>query len=135
MLQAVPRISENSLDSASQEAHAARASKVLIVLHEDNVAPRFDLALGLYIGELNPDNSIALEKTLVLPHSSAEDLCRLILTEKVDTLICGGIEQQYYDYLNWKQITVIDSVIGDYQWALQRLRDRLLMPGDIQPVS
>ena len=30
---------------------------------------------------------------------------------------------------------VIDSIIGDNQWALQRWRARLIKPGDIQPDS
>jgi hypothetical protein len=107
-------------------------NKILVVLHEDHVAPRFDLTLGLFIAEVSPLGGVVREKTLVLPQSSAEDLCRLILTEKITVLICGGIEQEYYDYLNWKQVQVVDSVIGEYQWALDRWLQNLLQPGDIQ---
>jgi hypothetical protein len=107
------------------------ATRILIVLYEDDVAPRFDLAMGLLIAEVSPKGEILDEKTLVLPQASAEDLCRLILTERISTLICGGIEQEYYDYLTWKQVQVVDSVIGPYQWALHKWIEHGLKPGDI----
>ncbi len=110
----------------------APPGKILIVLHEDDVAPRFDLALGLFIAEVDAHGATIQERTLVLPQSSAEALCRLILTEKITVLICGGIEQEYYDYLIWKHVHVLDSVIGEYQWALHRWRKGLLQTGDIQ---
>ncbi|SDB40666.1 hypothetical protein SAMN05660653_01956 [Desulfonatronum thiosulfatophilum] len=108
------------------------SGKILIVLHEDDVAPRFDLALGLFLAEVSADGAISNERTLVLPQSSAENLCRLLLTEKITVMICGGIEQEYYDYLTWKHIKIIDSVIGDYHWALRRFADSRLSSGDIQ---
>jgi len=115
----------SALDSTSSE-------KILVVLYEDDVHPRFDLAMGLYIAEFDQKKTLVHEKTLVLPHPSAEDLCRLALAEKITILICGGIEEEYFDYLTWKDVQVIDSVIGDYQWALQRWMASLLQSGDIQ---
>ena len=116
----------------STPSSITKPQKIMVVLHEDDVAPRFDLALGLFIAEFAPDGSKIMEKTLVLPHPSAEDLCRLILTEKITVLICGGIEQEYYDYLTWKDVRVVDSVIGDYQWAIRRCLETHLQSGDIQ---
>ncbi|HDQ39647.1 MAG TPA: dinitrogenase iron-molybdenum cofactor biosynthesis protein [Desulfonatronum sp.] len=107
------------------------SEKILVVLHEDDVAPRFDLAMGVYVALISNDGRVLEDKTLVMPKASAEDLCRLILTERITTLICGGIEQEYFDYLAWKQIRVIDSVIGNYEWAVQRLLGDRLRPGDI----
>jgi hypothetical protein len=117
-----PRPIQDSADSAS---------RVLIVLYEDDVAPRFDLAMGVLIAEVSSDGAILDQRTLVLPQASAEDLCRLILTEQISTLICGGIEQEYYDYLVWKHVAVIDSVIGPYEWALRKWLDHDLVPGEI----
>jgi predicted Fe-Mo cluster-binding NifX family protein len=107
--------------------------RILIVLYEDDVAPRFDLAMGVFIAETTGQGEIIDRKTLVLPQASAEDLCRLILTEQISTLICGGIEQEYYDYLTWKHIRVVDSVIGPFEWALERLLNGSLKFGDICP--
>jgi hypothetical protein len=101
------------------------------VLYEDDVAPRFDLAMGVLIAEVSQAGDILDQRTLVLPQASAEDLCRLILTEQISTLICGGIEQEYYDYLVWKHVSVIDSVIGPFEWALRKWLDQDLLPGEI----
>lgn len=106
--------------------------KILIVLHEDDVAPRFDLALGVSIATIATGGQVLEEKTLVMPQASAEDLCRLILTERVDVVVCGGIEQEYYDYLAWKHIMVLDSVIGAKEWAMRRHIQGRLHAGDIQ---
>ena len=93
--------------------------KILITIWREDVAPRFDLSSEALIVELNDDGSPARRKTLVLPTVSAEELCQLILTEGVDLVVCGGIEQEYYDFLNWKNISVVDSVIGPYELALE----------------
>jgi predicted Fe-Mo cluster-binding NifX family protein len=68
---------------------------------------------------------------VVLPRMSAEKLCLMILTKDVDTVICGGIEEEYYQYLIWKRITVYDSVIGSWQTAVELLLKDDLEPGAI----
>ena len=70
-------------------------------------------------------------KTLVLPHASVEELCHLILAEEVRTVVCGAIEEEYCQYLTWKKITVIDSVMGPWEKALERYTEGCLQPGDI----
>ena len=88
--------------------------RLLIPLLGLEVAPRFDLATEVWIGELDeatPDRIIS-STIIVLPQASAEDLCQLILKEEVDVVLCGGIEEEFYDYLQWKRIKVIDSVIA-----------------------
>jgi hypothetical protein len=67
-------------------------------------------------------------KTVVLPTVSPEDLCHLILTEGVTTVICGGIEEEYFQYLTWKKVKVIDSVIAPYEQALDFARAGKLEP-------
>jgi predicted Fe-Mo cluster-binding NifX family protein len=71
------------------------------------------------------------ERVLVLPKSSAEQLCQLILTEEVQTVICGGIEEEYYQYLTWKQVHILDSVIGDWHHVFQAFKEGRLKPADI----
>jgi hypothetical protein len=56
---------------------------------------------------------------MVLPQASAEKLCHMIITEDIQAVICGGIEEEYYDYLCWKRIDVMDSVIGRSAMALE----------------
>jgi len=93
--------------------------KVLVPIHGDEVAPRFDLSTEVWIGLVNNDGKISGEEILVLPHPSAEDMCQLVLNQDADVVICGGIEAQYFDYLQWKSITVFDSVIAGCQRAVE----------------
>ena len=77
-------------------------------------------------------------KTVVLPQASVEDLCHLVLSEEVTDLICGGIEEEYYQYLNWKKVRVFDSVMGPYEEALEEFRQGRLEPETIlgsQPIN
>ncbi len=107
------------------------STKILIPLHENDVAPRFDLATEVLIvtgvGKLGSKN----KRMVVLPRASADQLCHLIITEGIQTVICSGIEDDYYQYLTWKRIEVIDSVIGSNQSALKRFIEGTLKPGDI----
>jgi predicted Fe-Mo cluster-binding NifX family protein len=105
--------------------------KVLITLYESDVAPRFDMATEVLIATLGPDGSVVEEKNIVLPQASAEILCQLILGEGVDVVVCGGIEDEYYQYLTWKKIKVFDSVIASRQQVLRGSREGTLREGAV----
>lgn len=107
------------------------AEKILVPLFGDDIAPRFDLATEVLIVSGVSDRRESDEKIIVLPQASAEQLCHLILTESVTTVICGGIEEEYYRYLTWKKIQVLDSVIGPWRKALARFQLNNLQEGDI----
>jgi predicted Fe-Mo cluster-binding NifX family protein len=108
-------------------------SRILIPLYEEDVAPRFDLATEVLIVALDNDGLPKQERVLILPGPSAEQICHLVVTEAVDTVICGAIEAEYYDYLVWKRVQMIDNVIGSYRNALARCVQGCLQPGDIIP--
>ena len=105
--------------------------KVLIPLHEDHVAPRFDLVTDALVVAYGPAGEVLEERTVVLAHAAADELCKLILTENVKVVVCGGIEEEYYQYLSWKKVRVVDSVIGPARDALARLRDGSLRPAAV----
>ena len=105
--------------------------KVLITIWENNVAPRFDLAGEVLIASLGEDGSLDNTKAFVLAHPSTDELCTLILAEQIDTVICDGIEQEVLDYLTWKKIRVIDSVMGPWERVLDRFGSDKLEPGSI----
>jgi len=107
------------------------ADKVLITIRDEVVAPRFDLATEVLIATLGPDGEVLEKKTMVLPHASPEDLCHQILVEEVQTVICGGIEEEFLQYLTWKKRAVLDSVMGPWQRALDRYRQGDLQAGAI----
>jgi predicted Fe-Mo cluster-binding NifX family protein len=105
--------------------------KILITIWHDNIAPRFDLASEVLVATINERGAVENRRTLVLPSISAEDLCQLILSEGIDIVICGGIEKEFFQYLNWKKVKVLDSVIGPFEKALDRVRADELEQGAI----
>ncbi|MDA8137771.1 MAG: hypothetical protein M0036_03880 [Desulfobacteraceae bacterium] len=105
--------------------------RIIIPLHEEEVAPRFDLSTEVLTVECGDDGQILKEKILILPGPSAERLCHLALTEKAHLIICGGIDQEVFDYLIWKRVQVIDDVIGPGALVLQRYLKGHLKAGDI----
>ena len=105
--------------------------KILLTLSESDVAPRFDLTTEVLIASLREDGSGDKTRTVVLAHASAEDLCQLILNEGINVVVCGGIEEEYFDYLTWKKVRVLDSVMGPWERALDALRAGDLKPGTI----
>jgi len=109
----------------------APAMKVLIPLLEEAVAPRFDLATDVLLVRLDGRGEVAERKLLILPRASAERLCQLVIAEAVNIVICGGIEAEHFDYLTWKQVRVIDNVIGSAKEVLIRLGDNNLESGEI----
>lgn len=107
--------------------------RILIPLHENDVAPRFDLATDVLIATGSDITDSKEHKMVVLPRASADQICHLAITENVQVVICGGIEDTYYRYLIWKGIEVVDSVIGHSRSALKHYLDGKLKPGDILP--
>lgn len=115
--------------TAKHEIHPP--TKVLICLHGNEVSPRFDLTREVLIAVIDMDAVIREEKEVVLPQASVEMLCHMILTESIQIVICGGIEEEYYQYLKWKNVKVLDSVIGESRIVLQQLAIGRLKSGDI----
>ena len=105
--------------------------KLLITIWRDQVAPRFDLTSEVLVATLDSAGEVLQSKTVVLPTVSAEDLCHLILTEEISTVICGGIEEEYFQYLTWKKVKVVDSVIAPHDLALEFARAGKLEAGAI----
>ena len=103
----------------------------MITIWRDQVAPRFDLTSEVLIVTVDSTGEVLQTKTVVLPTVSAEDLCHMILTEGITMVICGGIEEEYFQYLTWKKVKVIDSVIAPYERALEFARIDGLEPGVI----
>lgn len=105
--------------------------KVLVPLFANEVAPRFDLATEVFIASVQENGDIEEGRNVVLPRPSSEQLSHLILTEGVQAVICGGIEEEYHQYLTWKKIAVIDSVMAPLDAALERFARGALSPGDV----
>ena len=107
------------------------AKKICIPLYRDEVHPRFDLALEAMFVSLDSEGKEAERKTVVFAHASADDLCDVILRENVSTLICGAVEEEYYHYLRWKRVDVLDCVAARAEEALRGYLAGVLRSGDI----
>jgi predicted Fe-Mo cluster-binding NifX family protein len=118
--------------TAAMEANLTTGNsvRVLIPLLGDDISPRFDLAPEAVIATIEPTGSVTVDKSIVLSHASAEALCRLIMTEKVDMVVCCAIEEEYYQYLQWKKVKVVDSVMGSYSKVLEGLATGKIAEGD-----
>ena len=107
--------------------------KILIPLHDNDIAPRFDLAtdvLEVTFHKHSP-NTPHEEKVLVMARASADELSRFVIAEKINTVICDGIEDQYLQFLKWKGITVISDVMGPVDAVLTRYFSGNLSEGDV----
>ena len=104
--------------------------KTLVTLDLDHVSPRFDLTAEVWLGRTGGD-SPPHGKTLVLSQASADELCKLVLTEKVDLVVCGAIEDKYFDYLQWKGVQVFDSVVGHLDAVVRALDEECLESGAV----
>lgn len=110
------------------------AEKILIPLYENEVAPRFDLAtevLVVHIDRSVDENPRATEKVVVLSEASPEELCRLIIADGMDAVICSAIEEEYHQYLTWKKVAVFDNVLGPVDKVLAYFLEGRLESGTI----
>jgi predicted Fe-Mo cluster-binding NifX family protein len=105
--------------------------KILITILGSNVAPRFDKTSEIVMFKIDEQGQVTEERTMVLHQSSPEDLCQLIISEDVQVVVCGGIEEEYYEYLKWKRLDVFDGVMGPYSNVISKLRHNELAPGQI----
>ena len=105
--------------------------KILVTLYRDEVAPRFDLCSEVLLVTVDATGREVRRQDLVLAHSSADDLCDLILDREVATVITGGIEEEHYHYLRWKRVEVVDCVAGLSEEALTRYLKGELQNGDV----
>ena len=104
--------------------------KAVVTLWGQYVASRFDQTSEAFIATVD-DGEVVKSCTVVLATPSADELCRLILSERADVVICGGIQRRYHEYLTWKKVCVLDSVMGPWEKALDLLRRGELASGAV----
>lgn len=106
--------------------------KILIPLLDADIAPRFDLATDvLIVTVVRHDKELVAreDKLVVLDSASPEAVCRLVITEGIKTVICAGIEGEYYDFLQWKGVRMYDDVVGLAEAAVKSHLEERLHPG------
>ena len=110
--------------------------KLLIPVQGDFVAQRFDLATEIIIAEFDKSGQIAGEpKTIIMERPSDDELCQMIVDLNITDVICGGIEEQHYNFLIWKKVTVYDSIIANWETAMNMAVSGTLEAGAILPIE
>lgn len=107
--------------------------KIMITTRGDFVSPRFDVSSEVIIATCYDRQLLEEPRSLILSNISAETICDLAIKEGIQVIICGGIEEQHYQFLTWKKITVWDSVIGPHEKVLERAMSNTLQSGTILP--
>lgn len=120
-------------DEAARDGlkRSARSADVLVPILGDAVAPRFDLATEVLIARPRKGRLTGEPRVVLLPGPSADALCSLVLEERVGCVVCGGIEDAHHQYLTWKNVRVVDRVVGSWQGALRLLLQGALTPGAV----
>lgn len=106
-------------------------SKLLMPIQGDFIAPRFDLATEVIIARFANGELKGKPRSIIRERPSDEGLCQMAVEEHITGLVCGGIEELHYNFLVWKQITVIDGVISDWNTAMEKAIHGTLKQGDI----
>ncbi|MYL83494.1 dinitrogenase iron-molybdenum cofactor biosynthesis protein [Desulfovibrio aerotolerans] len=105
--------------------------RVLIALRGNEVAWRFDKTAEALVCAIDDDGTVTSQSEIIFACYSAEDLCEYVLAHNIDTVVAGGMEEEYYHYLRWKRVDVIDNVAGELGPVLERLAGGRLSSGDI----
>jgi predicted Fe-Mo cluster-binding NifX family protein len=54
-----------------------------------------------------------------------------VISDGVDEVICGAMEEEYHQYLTWKKVRVLDSVVAEWEDALSAHQAGKLAEGDV----
>ncbi len=107
--------------------------KIMMTIRGDFISPRFDMSLEVIIATCYDRQLLEEPHSLILSEVSAELICDLVLKEKIGIVVCGGIEEEHYQFLIWRKIMVFDAVIGPHAEVLRLVMDNSLKSGTILP--
>lgn len=95
------------------------------------MAPRFDLCSEVMIASLREGAIEGEPRTMLLSGPSADEICAIAIKEEVGIVVSGGMEEEHYQYLQWKKITVLDRVVGRVDDVMHLLLQGALKAGSI----
>jgi predicted Fe-Mo cluster-binding NifX family protein len=102
--------------------------KVAIPLFKNRVSPRFDVSPEIWIIELNNGEVLKQEKWPAVNFDLQQRLDQLAFN-RVEKIICGGIDGFCMDYLGNMGIDVIHNVAGEAEEVLNLFIRGVLRPG------
>ncbi|BAH77500.1 NifB/NifX family molybdenum-iron cluster-binding protein [Solidesulfovibrio magneticus] len=105
--------------------------RALIAIRGNEVAWRFDRTAEALVCDIAEDGTVRSRSEIIFARQSPEDLCDYVLAHGIDTVVAGAVEEEYYHYLRYKRVDVIDNVAGEIDPVLARLASGRLASGDI----
>jgi len=100
---------------------------VAIPIYEDIVSPRFDIATELLI--MTSENSkIQSEKRISIQGFHPLQILKAIIEEKINVVLCGGVNGFCLRFLGCNGIDVIPGLVGE----VEAIKDGYLK-GGLQP--
>ena len=103
--------------------------KVAIPRMGESVAPCFEYCVTMAIFTVL-DQAVTKQVDVPLVSREPFDRVRLLRDQKVDTIICGGVQDHYEDALRASGIQVISWVSGSVDDLLKLFLRGQLVPGD-----
>jgi predicted Fe-Mo cluster-binding NifX family protein len=89
--------------------------RIAIPIHGNRVMPRFGCTREILIADIEDGNVLATK----LIAAGIQAVHRLLATERVSILICGGIHPRFQQVLQEQNIEIIWGVVGEWQEVLQ----------------
>ncbi|MBW2297798.1 MAG: hypothetical protein JRF32_09350 [Deltaproteobacteria bacterium] len=104
--------------------------KLAIPVFHTKISPRFDQAQGFVLLETENAGVVSRENLSTKGWTVIEKM-RQLLEQRVDTLICGGIDRSSLQYLSFNGINVYSWVTGEVEGAVACFLDNRMRPGII----
>ena len=102
--------------------------KIAVPLFKERVAPHFGSASKILLIETD-GTKIDREVLRDVGESSPVEMARLLLELKVGSLICGGIQNFYKDWLTEKGVRVVDNQRGAARKIVENFLKYKRVPG------
>lgn len=99
-----------------------------IPIFNDRVAPRCTIADMILIIRVSRDEILSVKSVEIEEHNSIA-LLKLLMDNKVEILVCGGISRENKNQFIKNSIEVIDNVACNRNELLYAIKNNLLIPG------
>ena len=108
----------------------AISMKIAIPVFNTKISPRFDITQGFILLQIEKSNITKREKLPTNNWPSSAKIKRLVDMD-VDTLICGGIDLESMQQLNFNGIKIYSWITGEIEDAVTRFLNQGLESGII----
>ncbi len=104
--------------------------RIAIPVFQTKISPRFDQTQGFVLIETDGTRVVSKEQMTTPGWSVTEKMKRLVKLG-IDTLICGGIDRDSMQYLNFNSVIIYSWVTGEIDDAVTCFLDNRMRPGII----